>query len=128
MNYRNKIQNIVGFHAKIAILIFAYISILHFFKIGCPFRYFSSIPCPTCGMTRALYSVYRFEGNLAFKYHPLWIFIPPYLFIALHNDTLFRRFNKKWMLIFIHSGALLVFLVYLLRFLNIGTYFSFTIV
>lgn len=44
--------------------------------VGCPFRYFFGVCCPGCGMTRAAFSIIKFDFAGALHYHPL-IFIMP---------------------------------------------------
>lgn len=41
----------------------------------CPFLYFFGIPCPGCGMTRALIAAVRFDFKAAFYYHPLFFVV-----------------------------------------------------
>ena len=50
--------------------------------VGCVFLYFLGIPCPGCGMTRALRALLRLDFAAAFGYHPL-IFSMPYVFCYL---------------------------------------------
>ena len=50
--------------------------------VGCVFLYFLGIPCPGCGMTRALRALLRLDFAAAFGYHPL-IFAMPYVFCYL---------------------------------------------
>ena len=38
----------------------------------CPLRLLFGVPCPLCGITRALYSVLHGDVAAAFYYHPLW--------------------------------------------------------
>jgi hypothetical protein len=47
--------------------------------IGCVFVEFLGIPCPGCGMTRALRALLRLDLAAAFSYNPL-IFAMPYVF------------------------------------------------
>lgn len=47
--------------------------------IGCVFVYFWGIPCPGCGMTRALLALLRLDFAAAFGYNPL-IYAMPYVF------------------------------------------------
>ena len=47
--------------------------------VGCVFLYFLGIPCPGCGMTRALRALLRLDFVAAFTYNPL-IFALPYVF------------------------------------------------
>lgn len=41
----------------------------------CPFLYFFGIPCPGCGMTRALIAASRLDFKEAFYYHPLFLVV-----------------------------------------------------
>lgn len=42
----------------------------------CLVRHFTGIPCPGCGMTRAVLSVLHGDFRTAFAYHPLWVTLP----------------------------------------------------
>ncbi len=44
---------------------------------GCLPRYLTGIPCPSCGMTRAFFSLVQFKFAAAFHYHPLIYFLLP---------------------------------------------------
>lgn len=51
---------------------------------GCVVRFFSGIPCPSCGMTRAAFSLLRFDFSTAFHYHPLvYLVLPLSLFVLI---------------------------------------------
>ena len=41
----------------------------------CPLNFVFGIPCPMCGMTRAVISAFSGDFAGAFYYHPLWILI-----------------------------------------------------
>lgn len=60
---------------------FLLIAVLYFF-FGCPFYYFTGIPCPGCGTSRALMSLARLDFTAAFYFHPM-VFFLPLLAIAL---------------------------------------------
>lgn len=47
--------------------------------IGCVFLHFFGIPCPGCGMTRALRCLLQLDFAGAFRHHPL-VFAMPYVF------------------------------------------------
>ncbi len=72
------------------------IGVLSLFKIYiCPFYYITGIPCPLCGMTRALFSVLILNFKSSFYYHALWplvvIFLPTYVLLKMFNV----KINKK---------------------------------
>lgn len=47
--------------------------------IGCIFLYLWKIPCPGCGMTRAILALLRLDFAAAFSWNPL-IYAMPYVF------------------------------------------------
>ena len=72
------------------------IGILSYLKIYiCPFYYITGIPCPMCGMTRALFSLLELDFKSAFHYHALWplviTVIPAYSFLVIKKI----KINKK---------------------------------
>lgn len=87
--------------------------ILGYYK--CPFDYLFGVPCPLCGMSRALLSVFRLNFEKAFYYHAFWPLIPillPINYIIKKEDI---RINKKLVnSIYIYIGILLI-VYYILR-------------
>ena len=64
----------------------AALALLYIFGGGlCIFRLLTGIPCPGCGMTRALAAVLRGELAAAFSFHPLWWTLPLLLLLLLHT-------------------------------------------
>ena len=59
-----------------------YCMIVYFLKMPCPIYFFSGISCPGCGMTRALFSLLRFDFDAALYYHPL-IYFCIFMLLAL---------------------------------------------
>jgi hypothetical protein len=52
----------------------------------CFFRAMSGLPCPGCGLTRALSSLAQGHPGAAFSYHPFaFILLPLFLVLATHN-------------------------------------------
>ena len=47
----------LNYELKIILLFVGSCAIIHFFGITCIVYYLTKIPCPTCGMTRALFSL-----------------------------------------------------------------------
>ena len=100
---------------KVLILVLLGLSIIFFFikKFGeitgsiCLIRGLIGVPCPSCGMSRAIIAVINGDIIKAFKFHPLF-WLP---FVASLLIVLKRRFFKQ-----ILAGAIiLIMLVYILR-------------
>ena len=50
---------------------------------GCPLQHFTGVPCPGCGMSRAVFALLRLDFAAAFRYHPMIFVLPPVLLYAL---------------------------------------------
>ena len=83
----------------------------------CPFRYILGVPCPGCGMTRALYCALRLDFAGAWKYHPL-IYLMPFvgIYLLVRKKLNFPQKNKVEQAA-IWALALLFFIVYFWRML-----------
>ena len=46
-------------------------------KMPCPIKHLTGISCAGCGMSRALMSALSLDLTGAFRYHPLWVTVPP---------------------------------------------------
>ena len=58
------------------IAVFAAVSLLFAFCVGCPIKYITGISCPGCGLTRACISALQLDFQWAFYFHPLFWMIP----------------------------------------------------
>ena len=100
---------------KVLILVLLGLSIIFLFikKFGeitgsiCLIRGLTGVPCPSCGMSRAIISVINGDIINAFKFHPLF-WLP---FVALLLIIFKRRFFKKILI----CSIILIMLVYILR-------------
>ena len=64
----------------------------------CPFLSLTGIPCPGCGMTRALCHLLQGNFRVAFSYNPLVFVLPLYLFLIACDATPFaRRSWNRWL-------------------------------
>lgn len=54
----------------------ALILVREWLGLGCVFYETLGIPCPTCGMTRAVLSAIKLDFGEAFGYHPLFPTLP----------------------------------------------------
>ncbi|MFR1178500.1 MAG: DUF2752 domain-containing protein [Acutalibacteraceae bacterium] len=88
---------------------------LYFFKIPCFFRFFTKIPCPSCGMTRAFLSLMKLNFYESFYYHPLLIPSLIVAFIAIHMNVSALKFNKKICNVCLWIFIIIFFVVYIFR-------------
>lgn len=112
-NFKDNSKNIkLG---KVLISALLGLSIIFFFIKGfgkvtgsiCLIRGLTGIPCPSCGMSRAIIAVINGDIIKAFKFHPLF-WLP---FVALLLIIFKRRFFKKILI----CSIILIMLVYILR-------------
>lgn len=99
---------IITTHFLIAV---AFIILLYYWK--CPIKLIFSIPCPTCGMTRAWLSVLRLDFKKAFYFHPLFLLAPPLLFLIFHEKMIKIKKSTR-NTIFILVGVVF-FVMYIIR-------------
>ncbi|MCR5704720.1 MAG: DUF2752 domain-containing protein [Eubacterium sp.] len=102
----------------LAMILYGLIGELIFHKI-CLFRILWGIPCPGCGITRALFLA--IQGNFleATKMHPLWIvlvigvpvvLLERYLVLSEQTTKRIKRINR--IVLYILMAVFLVFYIY----------------
>jgi len=91
-------------------IIFVICAFYYIFDMRCIIRILIGVPCPGCGMSRAIYSLFR--GNIAeaFHFHPLFPLVP-FILLAI-TDILDNKKTKKIIIIVI---SVLFFAVYIIR-------------
>lgn len=63
-------------------------------NVKCVFRTLFEIPCPGCGMTRALIAMLRLDLKQAFLYHPMVWSVPVIGAMLLLDGGIFKK--KRW--------------------------------
>ena len=103
---------------KISIIVFLFVLLILYLSIigiyRCPLSFFFGIPCPLCGMTRAIISVFHFDFESAFYYHALWpivFFGVPLYFIFIKNNRKITKKNKDIIFIFVSILFLVYFII-----------------
>ena len=87
---------------------------MHHWQLNCLWQELLSIPCPGCGMTRALLAALHGDMTAAFRYH---FMVPslPLLYLYLLFDG--QLFSKKWLNNFVLGGILAGFFLHWVRLL-----------
>lgn len=98
---------------RIHLAVLAAIVIYLLLPIKCPVKYFLHFDCPTCGMTRAMFSLFRGDFASYINFNPMAL---PFLLVLLFglHARLFP-INKKIKNGVIIIGAVSVVFVYILR-------------
>lgn len=89
------------------------ICILKYFKMTCIFYKITSVPCPTCGMTRAMKSLVKGNFKKYCEYNVMALPVSVAFFLILFN-----RYLGKYKKIFVAvaAGILVInFLYYILK-------------
>lgn len=101
----------ISYWKQKVLLTVGYLAILAVFsllQVPCLFQTFLHIPCPGCGMTRAVKAALQLDLAAAFRYHPMFWSMPVLYLYYLFDNGLFRR---KWLnravLLFIAAGFFL---------------------
>lgn len=61
----------------------------------CFFRFYTGLPCPGCGLTRAFLALLRGDWRGSFRYHPLLLLVLFTLFTALAAGIARRRIMRR---------------------------------
>ncbi len=110
-------MKIIKKHIFYGLIISAYMAVLYFLHIGCPFRFLFLIPCPTCGTTRALIELVQFHFRASFYYNPAAILILTAFIIAVHSRILYQHYSKKSVNWIIAVLLVIILVVYIIRML-----------
>lgn len=79
----------------------------------CLLRELTGVPCPACGMSRALFSLVRLDISAAFRYHPVFWVFPIACFCAVMCAVSEKK-RKLWVACFI-ACAVIFLLCWVIR-------------
>lgn len=84
------------------------------FVYKCPMKLFLGIPCPGCGMTRAVWHFVLLDFPLSFAYNPLAVFViiggVYYLFIRR-----WKRLAEVWEKVYLWGFCAALIIIWLVR-------------
>ena len=86
----HKIKNLKNKLLIIPFFIVMYI-LLYLLDTTCIIKYFTNIPCPGCGLTRAYLALFKLDFSKAFYYHLLFWTIPILFLYYLFDEKLFKN-------------------------------------
>ena len=88
-----------------------YIFILRIFNSTCIIKEVLHIPCPGCGMTRAIFSALRFDFVQAFAYHPLFPLVPLIFLYFIFDGRLIKKSVDITLIIAMFAAFLVVWIL-----------------
>ena len=103
-------------HVIFFAVICCFIILCQTLDIYCPLRYFTAVPCPTCGVTRAMISLFKADLNGYLKYHPLAL---PLLLTVIAMIHIKHLKHKQGVLIFCGTVLTLNLILYAIRLFEI---------
>ena len=95
----------------ILMLILAVAVIAFYLTYGCPIRWLTGVSCPSCGMSRAVGALLKFDFALAFYFHPLVYLLPAAFLVYL----LRKRIPRKVTIVLCVGILVLMLAVYIYR-------------
>lgn len=105
MDFKNEKKHII------VVLMVAAVFLL---KWKCLIKKFIGIPCPSCGLTRALRAAFKLDFHKSFSYHPLFWLIPIVIIIFIYGKKpLFG--SKKYEIAFYISVVVIMIIIYIVR-------------
>ena len=109
---KSNIVKIILWHLGFVAFIISIIWLYDLTDIGCPIRKLTGVPCPTCGMTRAMLSLLRFDFRAYITYNPAAVPVIVAIWLAFHK-RLFS--NIKLIDIIIIAIAVFTFVLYIIK-------------
>ena len=103
------VKRFLGIHLPALAAITVYLAL----PIKCPIKYFFHFDCPTCGMTRAMFSLFRGDFASYIHFNPIALPFLLILLFGLHSRLFPISKTVKNAIIII--GVLCVVFVYILR-------------
>ena len=78
------VQKFIKKHAVILSVIAVFFVFFILFDFTCPIKFLVGYPCPTCGVTRAMLSLLRFDFNAYMHYNALALFLATSILLFIH--------------------------------------------
>lgn len=109
LNNRNVNEAIISISIIIIIILVMYLTGTEI----CLLKKVSGIPCPGCGMTRAIFSFLKFNIKEAFFYHPL--FLLPFIWTVVTIVFYIKKIDKSRYFLFLVITIIIFISTWILR-------------
>ena len=114
---KQKWKELILMHATLLAVILLYMFILVKLEIYCPIRYATGIPCPGCGMSRALGCLLRLDISGSLRCNPALVPCVTAMFFLVNRETfLLERLSMRIKDTVIALGFGFTIVVYIVRF------------
>ena len=104
-------MRIIKKHLFIFAVIGIYFVLIAIFDITCPIRYITKVPCPTCGITRAMMSLIRLDFKGYVEYNVMAFFMITTVMLLIHRDVFKKRKWINWYSMLVLAVNLLVYFI-----------------
>ncbi len=108
-NNGKSFKTILIYHLLFLSILVLFFYIYSLLDITCMLRYLTGIPCPTCGATRAMFSLFSFDFINYWYFNPL-AFPLVLAFLAVFHINLYPKRSK---LVYIYVGIILILTIFL---------------
>lgn len=109
-------KSILGMHLLFLGLGILFLFIYSWLDITCLLRYATGIPCPTCGATRAMFSLARLDFIGYWLYNPMALPLV-FAFLAVFHYRLLPKF-RLFIIIYVSIVIVLTVVLYIYRLMN----------
>ena len=111
-------RNLLLLHLTILAAVLLYMAVMVRFRIYCPIRYLTGIPCPGCGMSRALGCLLRLDFRGSLRCNPALLPCLAAFFVLVNRESiLLERLSMRVKDAIIGTGFGLTLAVYVIRML-----------
>ena len=104
-------MRIIKKHLFIFVVIGTYFVLGTIFDITCPIKYIIKLPCPTCGMTRALISLIKLDFKGYVEYNFMAFFMITAVMLLIHRNIFKKKRWIKWYSMLVLLVNLLVYFI-----------------
>lgn len=115
-NRRQEWINLLLMHITLLAAVLIYMAVMVKLRIFCPIRHFTGIPCPGCGMSRALGCLLRLDIRGSLRCNPALLPCMGAIMILINRETcLLERVSLRVKDILIALGLGFTVAVYIVR-------------